>query len=206
MAGIPPSLADDPFARRTRWDPLVGGGANFRTRDLVTVNAARVEFPASLGMRLFAGVFLLLAISAGVVGGVSGGWPLVAFGGAFAAVGVGLFYFGTAPVVFDKRHGAFWCGRTAPNEVVNRLALKAYAKLDDIHALQIIRERVRGDDGSYDSFELNLVLTDGRRINVTDHGDYDTLRRNADTLGAFLGRPVWDTVAEEYTGAPGRVS
>jgi hypothetical protein len=201
MAGIPASLADDPLARRTRWDPLVGGGANFRTRDLVTVNASRVEFPASLGMRLFAGTFVLLAIAAGVVGAVSGGWPLLAFGTAFAALGVGVFYFGAARVVFDKRQGAFWRGRTAPNEIVNRLSLKAYAKLDDVHALQIIRERVHGDDASYDSFELNLVLADGRRLNVTDHGDYDTLRHNAETLSAFLGRPLWDKVAEDYAAA-----
>jgi len=60
MGGLPPSLAGDSVAIRTRWDPLVGGGANFRTRNLVTVNPARVEFPASLGMRLFAGAFLLL--------------------------------------------------------------------------------------------------------------------------------------------------
>jgi hypothetical protein len=149
-------------------------------------------------MRLFAATFVLLAIAAAVVGAVSGGWPLVAFGTAVAALGGGVFYFGAAPVVFDKRQGAFWRGRTAPNEVINRLTLKAYAKLDDVHALQVIKEGVHGDDSSYDSFELNLVLTDGRRINVTDHGDYDTLRRNTETLSAFLGRPLWDTVADDY--------
>ena len=195
MGGLPPSLAGDSVAIRTRWDPLVGGGANFRTRNLVTVNPARVEFPASLGMRLFAGVFLLLGTGTAVVGVLNIQWFLLAFGTVFAAIGGGLLYFGTAPVVFDKRQGAFWRGRTAPNETINRLTLKHYARLDDIHALQIIKEWVTGKDSSYDSFELNLVLTDGRRINVMDHGDYATLRANAETLAGFLGRPLWDTVA-----------
>ena len=196
MAGIPTSLADEPVAKKTRWDPLVSGGANFRTRNLVTVNPARVEFPATLGMWLFAGVFLLAGIGTGVAGVVIVQWFLMAFGAVFAVIGGGLLHFGTAPVVFDKRQGAFWRGRTAPNETINRLTLKHYARLDDVHALQIIVERVRSKNDSYDSFELNLVLTDGRRINVTDHGDYDTLRRNAESLSAFLGRPLWDTATD----------
>jgi hypothetical protein len=199
MATVPPPLADDAFARKTRWDPLVSGGANFRTRNLVSVNPARLEFRASLVMRLFAGVFLVSGVGIAVGGIVNFQWFLLAFGTGFAAIGGGLLYFATAPVVFDKRRDAFWRGRTAPHETGNRLTPKHYARLDDIHALQIVSERIRDEDGSYHSYELNLVLTDGRRINVTDHGDYDTLCRNATTLGGFLGRPVWDTVAGAYT-------
>jgi len=57
-----------------------------------------------------------------------------------------------------------------------------------------VREHLSSKNGSYWSFELNLVLRDGRRLNVMDHGDYDALRRDADTLAEFLGRPVWDSV------------
>jgi len=194
MTGQPASWAEDPVARRTRWDPLVGGGANFRTRNLVRVNDARMEFPASMAMRLFAGVFLVVGIGVGVAGIVAAEWFLLAFGAVFGAVGGGMLWFATAPVVFDKRQGAFWRGRTAPAETYHRAALKHYTPLAEIHALQIVKERVSGDKSSYDSFELNLVLTDGRRINVTDHGDYDTLRQNADTLSGFLERPLWDAV------------
>jgi len=193
MTGPAARWADDPVAQSTAWGPLVGGGANFRTRNLRAVGNARMEFPASLGMRLFAGLFLAMGIGV-LAGGIIGGeWFLLLFGTVFGAVGGGLLWFATAPVVFDKRQGAFWRGRTAPAETYHRSSLKHYAPLADIHALQIVKERVRSDDSSYDSFELNLVLADGRRLNVTDHGDYDTLRRNADTLSAFLERPLWDT-------------
>lgn len=199
MTPPPSGWAHDPVAVTTRWDPLVSGGANFRTRNLVQVNPSRMEFPASMGMRLFAGIFLAVGIGVGIAGIAAVEWFLLAFGAVFAAVGGGLLRFATAPVVFDKRQGAFWRGRTAPNETYHRSSLKHYASLADIHALQIIKEHVSGDKSSYDSFELNLVLRDGRRLNVTDHGDYDTLRRNAKTLSGFLDRPLWDTV-DDVTG------
>jgi hypothetical protein len=181
-------------ARATRWDPLVGGGANFRTRNLVRVSPDRMEFRASLGMRLFAGVFLVIGIGVGVAGIAAVPWFLIPFGAVFATIGGGMLYFATGPVVFDKRQGAFWRGRTEPAETYHRSSIKRYAPLDEIHALQIVKERISGDKGSYDSFELNLVLADGRRLNVTDHGDYETLRQNAETLSGFLERPLWDTL------------
>jgi hypothetical protein len=197
MPTIPSPLADEPVAKRTRWDPLVGGGASFRTRDLVIVNPERVEFPASLGTKLFGGVFAALGLAGFVTGIVARHWAPPLFGLAFTALGGGLLYSGTAPVVFDKRAGTFRRGRTTARAALSRIAPAQHAPLDDIHALQILGERVSGTDGSYDSYELNLVLRDGRRVNVVDHGDYDTLRRDAETLSRFLGRPLWDTVAEE---------
>lgn len=185
---------DDPVAARTSWEPLVGGGTNFRTRNLKTVSPDRLEFPASLGAKLFAGVFAAFGLLFGGIGVGVRAWPVILFGGLFAVVGLVLFRFGTTPVVFDRRQGAFWRGREAPNEVINRAELKHYAPLGDIHALQLLSEYIRGDKSSYYSYELNLVLKNGDRLNVMDHGDYEALRRDAATLGEFLDRPVWDTV------------
>jgi hypothetical protein len=195
MSGPPPRFAGESVAVKTRWDPLKGGGASFRTRTLTAVNPSRMEFRPSWGLRLFAGTFVLLGVGAAVMGMASRGWPMLGFGAAFAALGAGLYYFGAAPVVFDRARGAYWRGRTEPRDAAGRATLKHCVSLEDIHALQIVAERVRGDDRTYTSYELNLVLRDGRRFNVTDHGDYDALRDDAQTLAAFLGRPVWDATA-----------
>ncbi len=40
--------------------------------------------------------------------------------------------------------------------------------------------------------ELNLVLKDGRRLNVVDHGDQVRLRTEGLTLARYLGVPLWD--------------
>ena len=44
------------------------------------------------------------------------------------------------------------------------------------------------------SYEINLVLKNGRRVNVADHGDLDSLRADADMLANFLEVPVWDAL------------
>jgi hypothetical protein len=200
---LPAPVADDPIAAQIAWTPLARGGTSFRTRALVAVDASRLEFPATSGMRVFAAVFagigvVVIAVGIGVseVAGVGITLALFGFGVIFTAIGVGLWRSETTPVVFDRRQDAFWRGRTPPSRSASRAALPEYAPLGDIHALQIIEERLSSRSGSFRSYELNLVLRDARRLNVLDHGDYPALRRDADTLAAFLACPVWDAVAE----------
>lgn len=200
-----PSRIGDPVAMRTEWTPARGGGASFRTHKLVEVNPGRLEFQASLGARLFSLVFLLAGM--GLLIGFSasklksGGFAFdmdtimpMGIGLVFAIAGGCLLYFGTAPVVFDRRLGFFWKGRNAPGEVFDNSTLKHCAELNKIHALQLISEYCRGNKNSYYSYELNLVLEDGRRINVVDHGNKEKLREDAAAVAAFLEKPVWEAI------------
>lgn len=192
-----PSSLDDSVAMQTDWAPARGGGANFKTRKLIIVNSDRLEFRPSMGAILFCLVFLFSGM--GLVcffffsflsEGISN--IFVLFGGIiFAGVGGVMLYFATQPIVFDKREGCFWKGRKGPDEFVDRKFL-CVVKLDKIHALQLISERVRGNKSSFYSYELNIVLGDGKRINVVDHGNRSWLREDAATLSKFLRKPVWD--------------
>lgn len=198
-----PATLDDPVALQTEWGPAKSGGTNFRTHQLARADHNRLEFHATWGVKLFATVFFLMG-SAALVGGVTGSFEEGAFafdsdmlivggiGLVFAMVGAGMYFFFTAPIVFDKRVGAFWKGRTAPDQTFNRLTLKHYAELKDIHALQLLAERVSGKNSSYLSYELNVVLHDGSRINVIDHGDLAAILRDAGKLSEFLECPIWD--------------
>ncbi len=202
-ASFDPSSLDDPVAMETEWAPLKGGGANFRTHKLVEIDFNRLEFQASTGAKLF---YLLFAI---IGTGVMIGFPVATassddlsfgldtvmpmlIGFIFLCVGSAMFYFGTAPIVFDKRKSFFWKGRKSPDIVLNKKTLKSFAELNKIHALQLISEYCRGDKSSYYSYELNLILKNGKRINVVDHGNLNNLRDDAGTLASFLGKPVWD--------------
>jgi hypothetical protein len=198
---VPPHLAGDALASQTAWDPLARGGTSFRTRSLITAGPERLEFPATWGMRIFAAVFLGLGLVVIAVGigvseeaGVGTTLAIFAFGVVFTAIAIGVWRSGTAPIVFDRKQGAFWRGRTPPAGA--GAAPADHAPLANIGALQIIEERLSAKGGSFRSYELNLVLRDARRVNVLDHGDYAALRRDADTLSAFLGCPAWDGVAE----------
>lgn len=195
---------EDPVARITMWTPAAAGGANFCTRKLSEVAPSRIEFRASLGMKVFCMVFILIgvgviaSISFALVSGEGAGLDKgtiiigVGFGLVFAIAGACLYYFTTLPVVFDKHSGHFWKGKNDPDWVRNKDSIKTWARLDQIHALQLISEYCVDQKKSYYSYELNLVLEDGKRINVVDHGGLEKIRNDANTLSHFLEKPVWD--------------
>lgn len=201
-----PSLLNDPVALKTQWTPLKSGGSNFRTHKLVMVNPNRYEFKASLGAKMFYLVFFIVGIGVAVIPiydfYTSGGelaldkgtlLPLI-IGSVFMISGGLMLYFGLTPIVFDKMKRYFWKGRRSAEMVYNKGELKNYVPLDKIHALQLISEHIRNEKSSYYSYELNLVLEDGKRINVIDHGNENKVREDAHTLAGWLLKPVWDAI------------
>jgi len=197
----------DPLAAKTEWRPASGGGTNFCTHRLAQTGPARMEFRPTTAARLFYFLFIVVGIALTIFGiglglhwfsgfkSKQGPWlPLMptGFGVVFGGVGILLYRTGTRPIVFDKNIGFFWKGRTAPNEVFDWRTIKTAVDLNRVHALQILSEYCRGDKSWYMSYELNLVLDDGSRVNVVDHGNIEKLRADAGSLAAFLEVPVWD--------------
>ncbi len=199
--GFDPSRSDDPLAQKVDWRPLKRGGTNFCTRRLVEVGAHRLEFRPTVSARLFylafvfVGLVFLVLIPAAMASrhgvGIEVLFPVL-FGLVFAAVGGCMYYFGTTPVVFDRGTNHYWKGRTSPDLMPDRHAKDNWTDLEKIHALQIISEWCRSNKSSYRSYELNLVLSDGSRLNAVDHGNPRKLREDAATLARFLDVPVWD--------------
>jgi len=100
------------------------------------------------------------------------------------------------PRVFDLNCGYYWKGRIKSNSVGKKLHGEE-CKLKDIHAIQLLQEYCRssnsnGGGSSYFSYELNLVLKTGKRLNVVDHGKRDVIIADAHKLASFLKVPVWD--------------
>ena len=198
-----PAVFNDPCAMSTSWQPLKGGGANFRTRKLVVVDPDRVEVRSTAGALLFCLVFISMGLLASglCVSSLAGGSSIEPDAGLWLPGTVGVVFISggfymlrafTAPVVFDARNEYFWKGRRSPVHAVNRSALKYFTEFTDIHALQLIAEYCRSDKSSYYSYELNLVLKSGDRINVFDHGNLKRAREDAEKLARFLKCPVWD--------------
>ncbi len=204
-APINPSVFGDPFAEQVEWTPLKRGGASFFTHRLAKPNLNRIEFRASMGAKLFSGLFILAGVGAAV--GFTGSQVAngtfsqrvetllpIGIGTLFVAVGGWMFHHFTAPIIFDKHEGFFWKGKKSPTRTYRKTSLKDFTEIDQIHALQLISEYCRGDKNSYYSYELNLVLRDGKRLNVVDHGSQDELRGDAGALSEFLEKPVWDAI------------
>ena len=208
-----PSSLNDPVALETEWTPAAAGGASFRTRALRAAGPVRMEFRASWGARLFSFAFVLggFAVFGGFIAyHFSRGHPMRGAEAALAAgIGAVLVLAGTVmlarfstPIVFDKRSGYFWKGRTPPDDAVDGPSLEHGAKLQDIHALQLLAEEIDDGDSFYGHYELNLVLKDGGRRHVAAHGDPDRLTADALALGEFLEVPVWNAVDYDPQGAP----
>ena len=192
---------DDPVAAQTEWVPVCQGGANFCTHKLVQVSPGRVEFRPTAQGPLIPVLFLLSGLGAlafGVYGLVNdvGAGPFIAIplvvGCAFAALGGALFWFMTRRAAFDQQAGCFWKGGSTP--VRYSVADAEYGKnavpLAQIHAVQLIPKLIEDED--YYSYELNLVVKDGSRVNVVDHGDLARIRQDARQLAQFLNVPIWD--------------
>ncbi len=204
-----PSRFGDSLASQIEWTPARSGGTNFRTHKLISVGPNRIEFRASIGAKLFALLFFFLglgffvALSASQFSGAAATFfdagflvPLL-LSLVFIVLGGYLFYSGTKPIVFEKARGVFWKGRKGPDEAIDSRNTGSYVRLDHVHALQLIAEYVSSGKNSYYSYELNLVLADGKRINVIDHGNLNRIREDARTLSLFLGKPLWDATIRE---------
>ncbi|MCA1809838.1 MAG: hypothetical protein ABR497_06755 [Kiritimatiellia bacterium] len=199
---VDPEIFGDAAAKHTDWKPLKRGGANFRTHRLVTTHPLRMEFKLTIAGRIFCLIFLVIGTGfllgftvAGITGAISGGselWIPLLIGLAFTGVSIGMLYWFGTPVVFDKRSGFFWRSRTPPHQTVRRMDHAGSCRLDDIHALQLLSKYCRGNKTSYYSYELNLVMRDGSRRNVVDHGNQRRLREDARLLAEFLEKPLWD--------------
>jgi hypothetical protein len=202
-----PARFNDPVAMQTNWSPARPGGSSFKTNTPVRVDASRLEFRVSRFAKAFSLIFIVSGIGIAIgfaIPSMSQGLfvptmgtvvPLV-FGAVFATLGAAMWYWFTTPIVFDKRKGRFWKGRKALQRTYERKAQATSVFLDEIHALQLISEYCQSDKRSYCSHELNLVLKDGRRINVVDHGAVDDIRLSARRLSQFLGKPLWDATTE----------
>lgn len=199
------SRFNDPLAENVDWNPLKRGGSNFRTHKLKNSNdPIRLAFQATKGALFFSGVFAvagliipIVMISQNLKDVATFSNPenffIAAFSLLFVGAGIGMAYYFNRPIVFDKQIGYFWKGRKVP-QMYSKQNPKNSVRLDKIHAIQLISERVKSDKGSYLSYELNLILRDGSRINVIDHGSAESVRTDAKHLSSFLGKPVWDTL------------
>ena len=109
---------------------------------------------------------------------------------------------------FDLITGEYCCNyKDTSNYVYN-------AQLSEIYALQIIKEQVKikrrksSHYYTYNSYELNMILKDGRRVNLMDHNKKEHLYNDAKTLAQFLKIPaikddrVYESIRETDTNSP----
>ena len=201
-AGFNPEVLNDEIAMKTDWEPVGAGNVKFRhTRILKKISPRRIEFNtriASLSLptlfMVIGGATILAIIYVGRRQNIHlqyGGIPL---GSALFLYGLYLFRCWTIPSIFDLNLGYYWKSRNkiAP---IDMRDIRDRCRLKDIHAIQLLEEFCRSssrDGNLYHNFELNLILKDGRRLNIMVHKNQSLIRSDAQTLARFINVPVWD--------------
>ena len=169
--------------------PLVPGGVSFQSmhlvfrQDSITVKATwKLHLGYILFMVVGTGIFCIgLFSSEGLI------WPALILGTLFASVALlsslTMILKKTFPL-FDMVDGMFYPkGFTRDGSGIS---------LRQLDHLEILKERVYNKNGSYDSYELNVVLKDSSRYNILDHGNAKRLWEDAKRLADRLSLPLVD--------------
>lgn len=211
---VDPSEFDDPLAEYVEWTPLGPNGTYAPLQRLRTQGTCRISSRMTFMGGLLLGFFGLPAVFASLVLGVISILLVIALlAGPWGALSVVIlivtavtsfvtFLLGLAgkvflsniamPIVFDKRGGFFRRGFHVPFLGLLTIwplqGLKL--SLDSIRAVQTLKGRVVG------SYELNLALINGERVNLMGCGLAKPIKEDARQLSHFLGIPLWDVIPD----------
>ena len=71
------------------------------------------------------------------------------------------------------------------------VGVQVLSELIKTHANNLINSDFRTTEHIYDSYEMNLVLKDSTRVNVVDHANLSTIKKEAIAIANRLNVPVW---------------
>ena len=190
---------DDPLAAKISWEPANPGGTNFKAQKLIQTNQ-QIVITKTFGALFFALVFVIPGLVALLIGSpyffikgeIFTGLFMLVWGAMFGGAGFFVLHKGKK-FTLDKAKGTYFRGKAFDDFGNDDRSQQGY--LTDIHAIQLIAEHIRSsssDGGSnYMSYEMNLVLKDGDRVNIMDHGKSKDVDESAQILGEFLAVPIW---------------
>lgn len=184
-----PKNFKDPVAQNTEWTPVFkDSNGNFKIKRIAEKDGGRLGFQksnSSMSMYRNCALMGLVALAYMVI---TQNAVFILRVISLLAVVVGLWgmYLQSQPFFFDKAAGIFKNGR------------KQTVKLDDVYALQLLSREVqvkappKGEMKKIKTYELNLVLNDGKRVNVLAHGGFQEMKEDSDIVSRFIDKPLWD--------------
>ncbi|WP_034059037.1 hypothetical protein [Lacinutrix jangbogonensis] len=183
--------------RNTAVTPISEGGSNFETHVLYKKTNNKFLIKPSIGLALFTSAFTLFSTCFtsfplySLITSNTDKWEFnqiwfVGFGLLFFCFSLYLLFNYFSPHGFDKTTNLYYRGYKNISSKTD-----AIIKLNNIVALQIIGETIIDEDSRFKSFELNIVLKNGDRINVVDHSNLSGIIDDSKTLSKFLSIPIW---------------
>lgn len=206
---------DDEIVKKAWFLPLKRWWANYKTHNLILDSNWNYIFKVSLWFSYIFIWFFSLPI---VVTLISLIWyislnfnsidnnellnyllPVIVFS-IFPIIFVIIFYFIFVSKIFDFQNWYFY-NLKYQNKLYSLLNEEKYRNkiipINQIHAIQIIKERVSTKNSSYNSYEFNLILKDSSRINVIDHGNLEKLKLDVEQIANRIWVKIWDITTIE---------
>ena len=187
--------ADDPVAETTHWQAMHSGAANFKTHKLIQ-SAQKLILKPSAQLTVFYGLFIAVGLNNVVFNyldvlfhqGVQAfsEQPSLIFsqwltvGTTFIVVGFAIrLLMSPSMIIFNQQRRQL---------IIDNKSLP----FAEIHAIQVI-EAIAGGHGSgvFKSYEMNLVLKNGERIHLIDHGDLSAFIAQVEKVSECLQVPIW---------------
>ena len=181
------------------FEPVKKGGTNFTARRLKTLPDGTLVFCPTLLNWFVSSIFILFTIPFLFPFFTLRTMPEL--GARLFLIFILLFFWGVGFFLlrhlllkprFDFERRAYFRSITAPRYGDSGERKKDYTPFSQIIGLQLLTEECRGSKGSrFLSHELNLVLEDGKRINIIDHGGWENIKKDAEELAEKLDLPLW---------------
>lgn len=194
---------NDPIADIIEWHKVIPGGKKYATHTLKKNSAFSYKYTCSKShlffnfIVIFAGIIMIL-LGWDVFFDIKSdlrkaGW--VFFGLLTLFVGVFFLLVHSIAITFDKKIGLVWKGR-CPQSLAGRIKEKTKAVyFSDIHAVQVVKEYIKPAKSKYYYvYEINLILKDGTRFQVIDHGIRNQILQDAKILSHLINVPLWNTI------------
>lgn len=205
------SPEEESTARKLSWTSNSTASANYANYRVLRTGTGLCVRPA-LGKRLIGLILIALSVLFAplaivvfsmLLGTEGSRWPGVALGLLFVAVFfiTGLrSLFARDAFTFDLHTRRFYFGNRPPKDL--RRSGSSCGALSDIAGIQILsrwiyrsstaRKPVATSHAGWCSYQLNLVLKDGSRIRLLDHGNEKQLRHDASLIARTLRIEIWE--------------
>jgi hypothetical protein len=190
----------DPVARKASWNAFNTGGFKFKYQKLVVSNdTVRIERPKRMNQST--AIFVVPGIATFMYGFsslISGEWLfsfiMMILGAFLGKIGHKMYHGRNDNFKINTRNGTYSIGNDFDRVGDENRFVEG--RVRDIHAIQILKERVAYSSKASESkkqysYEMNLVFEDGERINIMDHGSGKDVDASAIKLGEILDIPIW---------------
>jgi hypothetical protein len=191
---------DDPVALKVSWNAFNASSTNFKNQAIdVSDDKIRIKQPKKMDQ--LTALFLAPGIATflyGLSDFFSGDWLfgffMILLGSVLGGIGFNLLKKTSNDFTLDLTKGTYHVGNHLDEVSQRDRFVNGYIK--DIHALQILKERIAssskdGKSKSHNNYEVNIVLKDGERINIMEHQHIEYVNSYAVKLSGILGVSIW---------------